>query len=281
MTLPESVHHCSRKDMTRNILAGTALALLIPATTSLAEPVTSDRLAAGLPRSGDIQGEIVELDAAGARFIAIFQATQRDKISGGIVLLHDQRGNANSLEVIRPLRLGLAQAGWETLSLQLPNAARDEGRAAWLSRQTVILARLQAGSDWLKARKRLDQAIVAQGDSGSIAVRFAADTLPRELKALVLVSSHLEHDEATGPDPLGRLKTPVLDIFAERDVRPVLDSAPARKTAAAAAKDQDRVYRQAMVTGAMPGFFGLEDSLLARIRGWLATYAEPAQSNTR
>ena len=37
MTLPESVHHSSRKDMTRNILAGPAHALLIPATSERIE----------------------------------------------------------------------------------------------------------------------------------------------------------------------------------------------------------------------------------------------------
>ena len=36
-------------------------------------------------------------------------------------------GNADSDEAIRPLRLGLAEAGWDTLALQLPVELRSAG----------------------------------------------------------------------------------------------------------------------------------------------------------
>jgi hypothetical protein len=60
----------------------------------------------------------------------------------------------------------------------------------------------------------------------------------------------------------------VLDIYAEFDRATVIDSTPERRRAAIAA-DGDK-YTQSPISGARPGFFGLEDSLLGRIRGWLA-----------
>ena len=266
--------------MPSNIVASTAFLLLILSAAALAEPVTSDRLASGLLPSGDTRWEIVELDADGGGFIAFFQASRRDRSHGGIILLHDQGTSANSLELIRPLRLGLSQAGWDTLSLQLPSAPRDRVPAASQSRRTVILARLQAGMAWLIARKSLNQAIVAQGDSGGPALQFASEKPPRELRALVLLSSPIEPAEADGAaDALVRIRLPVLDIYAERDHDAVLDAAQARRNAAAGREDKQ--YRQAEVPGAVPGFFGLEDSLLSRVRGWLAVNAKGDAIDTR
>jgi len=266
--------------MPRKIPASTGLFLLILSAATLAEPVTSDRLASGLLPSGDTRGEIIELDADGGSFIAIFQSSGRDQSHGGIILLHDQGTSANSLELIRPLRLGLSQAGWDTLSLQLPSTPRDRVRAASKSRRTIILGRLQAGLAWLKARKSLNQVVVAQGDSGGPALKFASEKPPRELRALVLLSSPVEPAEADGAaDALIRIRLPVLDIYAERDHYAVLDAAQARRNAAAGREDKQ--YRQAKVPGAVPGFFGLEDSLLSRVRGWLAVNAKGDAIDTR
>ena len=206
--------------------------------------------------------------------------SQRDQSHGGIILLHDQGTSANSLELIRPLRLGLSQAGWDTLSLQLPSAPRDQIVASSQSRRTIILGRLQAGLAWLKARKSLNQAIIAQGDSGEPALKFASEKPPRELRALVLVSSRIEPAKADGvTDALVGIRLPVLDIYAERDHATVLDAAQARRHAAAGRKDKQ--YSQAEVPGAVPGFFGLEDSLLSRVRGWLAVNAKGDATDTR
>jgi hypothetical protein len=266
--------------MPRNFLASTAFFVLILSAAILAEPVTSDRLASGLLPSGDTRGEIIELDAEGGSFIAIFQPSGRDQSHGGIILLHDQGTSANSLELIRPLRLGLSQAGWDTLSLQLPSGPGDQIHAASQSRRAIILARLQAGLAWLKARKSLNQAIVAQGNSAGPALQFAAGKPPRELRALVLVSSLIEPDEADGlADALIRIRLPLLDIYAERDHGAVLDAAQARRDAAARRKDKK--YSQVDIPGSVAGFFGLEESLLSRIRGWLAVNAKGDAIDTR
>jgi len=262
--------------MNRNLLTYAAFFLLALPATGPAEPVTSDRIAAGLPPGGQIRGEIIELDAGADRFIAIFQPTGLENRRGGIVLLHDQGTSANSLEVMRPLRLGLADAGWDTLSLQLPQAHPGEAGAAWRSRQAPIKARLQSALNWLRQRELLTQAIVALGDSGAIALQFASAKPPRELKAVVLVSTPLEADAA---EVLGRTRLPVLDVYAERDRAAVVETAPDRRRAAA--EGEAGKYTQRTISGARPGFFGLEDSLLSGIRSWLAANTRAPSATAR
>lgn len=255
--------------MTRNLLAYATVFLLALPGAGAAELSASDRLAAGLPPGGNIQGEIVDLDDGAGGFAAIYQPTKLENRRGGIVVLHDQGTNANSLEVIRPLRLGLSKAGWDTLSLQLPQAFANEDSLAWQSRQAPIQARLQAAMDWLRQREMLWLAIVALGDSGAIALQYAsAAPPPQGLQALVMVSAALEGDATKA---LGKLQLPALDVFAESDRPAVVDGAAERRRAATT--DESAPYTQSVISGARPGFFGVEDSLLGRIRGWLAVFS--------
>jgi len=247
--------------MIRNLLAYTAVFLLALPAASPAEPSASDHK----PPGGNIQGEIVDLDDGTGGFTAIYRRTTLRNRRGGIILLHDQGTNANSLEVIRPLRLGLPEAGWDTLALQLPQAFPNEDGAAWRSRQAPVEARLQSAMNWLIQRELSTLAIVALGDSGAIALQFASASPPREFKALVLVSTPLDADTADLP---GRVQLPVLDVYAEWDHPPVVDSAAERRRTAAAG--EALAYTQSVISGARPGFFGQEDSLLGRIRAWLA-----------
>lgn len=250
--------------MPRTFLAGPASVLLLLAVAVSAAPVTSDRFALGLPPAGEIHGELVELQAAGKVFLAIHRSRQRGDPRGGVVLLPDRGTTANSLEVMRPLRLGLAEAGWETLSLQLSSAGGGQADAA------DTRARLQAGLDWLKTRKLTRLVVIALGDSGTAALAFAADKPPQELRALVLVSANLNN--AAGPQH--EIRPPVLEVYAEYDRPAVLDGVAARRGGMAGNGDVD--YTQRLVPGARAGYFGLEPELLSRVRGWLGRQAATA-----
>ena len=255
--------------MSRHLLARTILAIVLLPGIAAAEAPPGNRLAPGHLPVGEIQGEPLELQSDSGRFGAIFLGHRSAKARGAVVLMHDQAGNANSLEVIRPLRLGLAAGGWDTLSLQLPPASRDDGRLAWQSRQKQIVSRLQAGLKWLGARQPANRVVIAQGDSGSVVLTHVLDNPPPELKALVLVSSVLDLPAQDTPAPTGdRTPLPVLDIYAQRDYTDVVSNAQARRDLAAL--DARSNFQQRVVDGATGGFFGMEEGLLARIGAWLA-----------
>ncbi len=251
---------------------------LIGPSATFAEVLDELAIDAALSDAQELKGRIVRLQAEGEEFIAIHQPRQQGEPRGGIVLLHDQAGNANSLEVIRPLRLGLADAGWDTLSLQLPAGYRDADAGDWRDQQARINARLQAGLAWLKDNNIETQAVIAQGDTGIILLPSAATGAPPELQALVLVSTALADDIAAETlAPVAELTLPLLDIYAERDIAGVIDSATKRRQLLE--NSQSRSFRQITVAGATSGYFGSDGGLLASIRAWLAanTTRQPAQ----
>ena len=246
-----------------------SLLTLLSAPPTVADRTAEQHLAAVLAQGADIQGSVVELTGANGPFLAIHRPQQRGEGRGGVVLLHGRASSADSLEVIRPLRLGLAEAGWDTLALQLPPAYGYETAADWQARAAPIQARLQAGLAWLKGRELRKQIIVAHGESGAIALDFAASEAPPELQALVLVSAtSAAPGGADDRAALGRLELPVLDIHAQRDPA-AADAAAARHRAAS-----NLAYRRVVITGALPDFRATADTLLARIRAWLAAQAD-------
>ena len=228
----------------------------------------ADRNTAAAP--SDVEGEFIRFETGDGAFDAIFRARQHGDPRGGLILLHDQNGNADSLDVIRPLRLALSNAGWDTLSLQLSGTYRDTDRAHWLARGPQIVARLTSGIDWLKGRGIDGLVILAQGASGNIVLQWvAARKTGPDVHALVLVSTPwTTADETDEMTALRQLKLPILDIYAQRDIAAVVDTAAARRLAAQEAGNTG--FRQRFVPGATPGFRGLETGLLADIRAWLA-----------
>jgi len=253
--------------MSRTLLAGIAAFLLLTGFATSAAPTASDRLAMGLPASGELRGELVELQDGAAGFLAILQPRQRGKARGGVILLHDRGTSANSLEVIRPLRLGLAEAGWDTLSLRLSLAGGGQADEA------TVVARLRSGLDWLKSREPSRLVVIALGDSAAAALAYASQGPPPELRALVLISA-ADDPQTPGSteSPLAQVRLPVLDVYAERDHRAVLDAVARRRGVASG--NPEISYAQGPIVGASGGFFGVEDGLLSRIRGWLASRPE-------
>jgi pimeloyl-ACP methyl ester carboxylesterase len=251
--------------MTRILPILTCLSLAGTPTLTAGDSLATQQLEAALKSAQDIVGEPVELAAGDQVFIAIHRAQHGARPRGGVVLLHGIRGSADSREVIRPLRLGLAAAGWDTLSLQLPVARRDEGDAERTARQAAIAERLAAGLAWLKGRQPDRQVVIAQGDSAAAALQLAAQT-PAALSALVLVSSPLAGEQAA------RVAIPLLDVIAQRDAAAVLDGAAARDAAARAAGRSD--YRQVAIADGVAGFAATEDLLLSTVRAWLAANSD-------
>lgn len=230
----------------------------------LADLATTRLLETTWRNGADLRGEAIDLQAADDSFIALHHAAQGGSSRGAVVILHGPHGNADSDEVVRPLRLGLAAAGWETLAPQLPSGSSARP-ANWQGRDDLIGARINAALDWLQARGQERIAIVAVGEAGPIALSLAPGA-PSAWRALVLLSNPAVPDQATLDTSKG-LALPILDLYAERDIPAVLDSVDQRRTLLRTAGAMS--LEQRMLPGARPGYRDLADELLATVRDWL------------
>jgi hypothetical protein len=246
------------------------LILLLPLAPATADLLAEQRLTSAFLQAEDLAGEVVTLGDPAEPAIALYRLHQLPEARGGVILLHDSQANANSNDVIRPLRLRLAEAGWHTLSVQLA-VAYNGSTAAAESRAGVIEQRLAAAIAWFRQRDVLNLVIIADGDSAAATLGSISNDKPDAVQALVIIGSAL--GDVRNPAvqaEFAKLDVPLLDVIAQHDRSDVLDSAEVRREWALKSQ-QD--YRQVVIDAAFPGYAGTTDSLVVAIRAWLAKRA--------
>jgi pimeloyl-ACP methyl ester carboxylesterase len=223
-------------------------------------------------------GKGLTLKAGDVDFYAIHTEVMAPALKGAVILLHDREAHPNWPDVIRPLRTGLADRGWETLSLQMPLAGIDSD---WQMYEQVIPEanpRIAAAVEFLKQRKIRNIVLLGHSLGGRMAVHYLADAKPpKEINALVIIGMALEPEESPVKtrEALAKVEMPVLDLFGSRDLDAVLNSAKHRRAAGRMAKNP--AYRQVQMTGADHFFHRLESALVARVYAWIGKAADPAK----
>lgn len=252
-----------------------ALLLWLCGTVGSAAPLDERQLARLWIDSPALDGQAIQLTAGDSTFVGLFQLNTRGTSRGGVIVLHDRAANADSIGVVRTLRLGLARAGWDTLALQLPHGLASEDRQQWLARYADrVSARLQAALAWLRAREIAPLSVIAQGDTAAIVLPFLRARPPEEVAALVMIDAALADDvDTTALEALRAQARPVLDIYPQRGLDRVVSNAALRARFGAA--NQTNPYRQRELAEARPDFVGSEDQLLAAVRAWLSLRAAP------
>ncbi len=216
-----------------------------------------------------VVGEPVWLEAGGRKVFAILTPAESAPPHGGVVLVHGMGANPDWNDVIQPLRIGLAERGWTTLSVQMPVLGSEAPIRDYAPLVKEAGPRLLAAVKFLRERKLDPVAIVAHSLGATMAIACIAENPDMPLDGLVVIgTSRVPDVPELDPLPeLARLTLPVLDLYGSRDFRSVLDSAPARRKAAHRGGN-DR-YRQRMIEGADHFFRGLEDELINRVYAWL------------
>jgi pimeloyl-ACP methyl ester carboxylesterase len=207
-------------------------------------------------------GETVWLDAAGTRFLALFNETLWPARRGGVLILHDADDHPDRRPLPHALRQELPRRGWAVLALQLPPG--DSGTA------DVVSARLRAGLAWLEERNIAPVALVGQGMGAQWAAQFLAGRKETEPRALAL----LEPPDAEAPpllDALGQLRLPVADIH--RVVGAEVSPAVTRR---ATASRLNVNYRQSAVYDARQRMEDVEPLIVNRVSGWLSKVLQAA-----
>jgi len=229
---------------------------------------------------GIVVGEPVWLQAGELKFLAIHAEAERADVRGGAIILHGRDANPTWVDVVQPLRSGLPAAGWETLSLQMPVAAADAPGSVSVSLIPEAFPRIAAAVDYFRQRGIVNLVLIGHSLGARMAVEYVAAEKPPEVQALVAVGLSAGRDRNRGTlAALQNIRRPLLDIYGSRDITGVLSSASLR--AAASRRAGNGGYRQVEVAGADHFFRGLDDTLVSRVRAWMARVAplsgEPKQ----
>jgi alpha-beta hydrolase superfamily lysophospholipase len=202
-----------------------------------------------------VTGEAIWLEAPRTeKFLGIY--TEAKDAKGAIILAHGL-GVHPDYGIIGELRAGLADAGYTTLSVQMPLLAAD----APATRYPVLFweadARFAGALTFLR-RKHYDKIWVVSHSMGSRMANHYISAHPQ-----VPLAGWISLSISSGDiGPLKRIRFPVYDVYAEKDLEPVLTGASRR----AAALKTVRGSSQTMVFGTDHYFAKKEKDLVSLIR---------------
>ncbi|MXZ80954.1 MAG: DUF3530 family protein [Gammaproteobacteria bacterium] len=213
------------------------------------------------------EGEPLWLEGGGREFLAVH--IEVEEADGTVILLHGRDVHLDEEELIGPLRTGLAERGWATLSLQMPVLAKGKTYYDYLPILGYAHPRIEAAIDYLESRG-VSRIILAAHSCG---VHMANDWMNSVAEpridgyiAMGLGVTDVGQDLKT-PFPIGRLSVPVLDIYGTGEYPRPLAMVPHRQELLR--QNGNPLSAQVPVEGATHFFRGYGDVMIGKLADWL------------
>lgn len=176
-------------------------------------------------------------------------------------------------QVVRPLRTGLPEHGWSTLSLQMPILANGIGYEKYAPLFKEVPGRIEAGIKYLKKQGAKRIVIISHSLGASMAAYYLANNQPENITGFIAIgmggaSSYPVMDNINS---LKLITVPVFDLFGENDLAGVLASANEKKAAIGSRKhsEANSTSKQKMIAGADHFFNGQNEALIDEASRWL------------
>jgi len=218
-----------------------------------------------------MDGEAVMLKDGSHHFLSIYMESEATTVHGAIIIMHGRGYHPNWSELVYPLRTGLPEYGWNTLSIQMPVLDNDATFYDYLNILDESHPRINAAVQLLKEKNINNIILLAH----SCSVHMAMDWLHKHpdagISAFIGVGmgSTDKGQPMLAPFPLEQIKIPVLDIRGEYDYPAVMNKAPERLKQIKIAgnpKSQQRVVEKSDHYFTERG-----DALLKEVAEWLNT----------
>lgn len=213
-------------------------------------------------------GEPVMLDADGREFLAIYTAAEGEA-KGGVVIMHGRGYHPDWADVANPLRVGLAEAGWNTLSIQMPVLEKAAKYYDYVHVFPESYPRIETAIEYLRHHGSQRVVLIAHSCSVHMSMAWISEAGDRTVDGYIGVGmGATDYQQPMIEDfPLERMSVPVLDIYGADEYPAVKRKAPERLAAIRQAGNPKSAQR--VVAGADHYFKGRGGQLLEAVTSWL------------
>jgi len=213
-------------------------------------------------------GEVLWLEDQQGKFLAIYSESNRTYSKGTVIILHGMGAHPDWQDVIHPLRTRLPDAGWATLSIQMPILPNNARQTDYLPLFDEVQPRIQAAINFLE-QKQTTIILLGHSLGATMGAHYLANTPENKIQAFIAIGmSNSDTDpKLNNLEHLKKINIAILDIYGSQDLDDVLRSAKKRKNTAT--KVPGKAYRQVKIEGADHMINGLEDELLQITGSWL------------
>ncbi len=216
-----------------------------------------------------VDGDPVDLNDGSNDFLAIDTRAEEPK-DVGVIVVHGIGVHPDWETVIQPIRVQLAEQGWNTLSLQMPVLGNDATGKDYEPLMKEVAPRVDAGIRYMTDEGAKKIVIVAHSmGSRMINYYLANKKVYKESQSETPIIGYVGIGMNTNnEDHLAKIKLPMLDLYGSKDLDGVLSSAESRKKAAAHNAD----YSQKVVPDADHFFEGFDDELVAEVKAAVESF---------
>jgi pimeloyl-ACP methyl ester carboxylesterase len=214
-----------------------------------------------------MDGEVVFLNSGDHEFLSIY--TEADDPQGAVIIMHGRGFHPNWSDVAYPLRTGLVERGWNTLSIQMPVLDKEAKFYDYLEIMDEAFPRIEAGIDYLKQQGNEKIVLIAHSCSVHMTMAWVDAGRMRDIDGFVGIGmGAVDYQQPMKqPFPLEKMDVPVLDVYGEDEFPAVLKGAPVRLEAIRKAGNPGSM--QVIVPGANHYFTDEGEALLEAITPWL------------
>lgn len=220
---------------------------------------------------GIIDGEVVYLPADKHQFLAIHTQADTKPTKDAVIIVHGRGLHPDENFIANPMRTGLAEKGWDTLSIQMPVLTLTAGFADYAQILSEGAPRFEQAIKFLRQKGYSKVHLVAHSCGTQMTMSWIDNGGGEGISSLTLVSMGTEnYSEHFGhAPPLDKLKIPVLDIYGSQD----FIAPKAEKRYQLIEKAGNSKSQQIMVHGADHMFTRHQSPLLHLVADWLTKVA--------
>ncbi len=212
-------------------------------------------------------GEVEWLDADGREFLSIY--TEADDSRAAVVILHGRGFHPDWADTVNPLRVGLVERGYSTLSLQMPVLDKEAKYYDYVPIFHHAYPRIEAGIEFLRAAGHERIVLLAHSCGVHMAMAWIRERGDAAIDAFVGLgmgaTDYLQ--PMRRPFPLDSMRVPVLDLYGADEYPAVIRKAPERRAMIEIAGDSRS--RQVVLPGADHYFRDRGDALVDAVAAWL------------
>lgn len=216
-----------------------------------------------------LDGDPITLNTGEREFLGIL--TEADEPKAGVLILHGRGFHPDWQDAVNPLRVGLAENGWTTLSLQMPVLEKDAKYYDYVPIFGAATPRIEAGIAELRDLGYEKIVLIAHSCGVHMAMHWVDTVNPNSIDAYVgLGMGATDYKQfMEKPFPLDRMSIPVLDLYGENDFPAVIKMAPERLSLIAKGGNIKSVQKS--LPYANHYFTDEGDALVGVVSGWLDT----------
>lgn len=245
--------------------------LVIVSQLAIASDLAREQRMANEIIDGIIDGDAVYLKTGDLEFLNIYTETELESPAGAAIILHGRGYHPDWEDVVLPLRSGLIDSGWNTLSMQMPVLEKTAKYYDYVPVLGESFPRIEAGIEYLKKQGNKRIALIAHSCSVHMVMAWVDAGRFRDIDAYVGIGMGATDykQPMAKPFPLDKMQVPVFDVYGEDEYPAVLRGAADRKKAIDLAGNKKS--KQQSIPDANHYFTDQGDVLLEAVSNWLGS----------